>query len=82
MEGYMMDKTNYTMLLKEDNLPIEKVGGKALNLSKLSSIGYNVPMAFIVSVEAYDYFIKKELEPEIASILNSINYNNENSIYK
>jgi pyruvate,water dikinase len=77
----MIDKTNYTMHLKEDDLPMEKVGGKALNLSKLSAVGYNIPMAFIVSVEAYDYFIKEELESEIASILSSIDYNNENSIY-
>ncbi len=77
----MRDKTNFTMLLNEDDLPKEKVGGKALNLSKLSSIGYNIPMAFIVSVEAYDYFIKEELESEIVSILNSINYNDENSIF-
>jgi len=77
----MKDKKNYTVHLNEADMPIEKIGGKALNLSKLASVGYNIPMAFIVSVEAYDYFIKKELESEIASILNSINYNNENSIY-
>ena len=77
----MTDKSNYTLHLNDEGMPIEKIGGKALNLSKLSSVGYNIPMAFIISVEAYDYFIKEGLESDIASILNSIDYNKENSIY-
>lgn len=77
----MKDNPNYTMHLKDEGMAIEKIGGKALNLSKLSSVGYNIPMAFIVSVDAYDFFIKEELESEISAILDSIDYNKENSIY-
>ncbi|MDD3984979.1 MAG: PEP/pyruvate-binding domain-containing protein [Methanobacterium sp.] len=77
----MDDITNYTINIKEKDLTIEKIGGKALNLSKLSSAGYNIPPAFIVSADAYDHFIK-ELKKEISTILNSINFNNENSISK
>ena len=78
----MGDITNYTMDIKEEGLLIEKIGGKALNLSKLLSVGYNIPPAFIVSADAYDHFIKKELETEISTILDNIDYNHENSISK
>nr|WP_279383560.1 PEP/pyruvate-binding domain-containing protein [Methanobacterium formicicum] len=59
---------------------MKKIGGKALNLCKMSSAGFKVPYAFVVSVDAYDYFIKKELESEISQILNSIDFNSEKSI--
>lgn len=78
----MDDITTYTMNIKEEGLKVEKIGGKALNLSKLSSVGYNVPPAFIVSADAYDEFINKELETEISAILDSIDFNKENSISK
>ncbi|MGC9516457.1 MAG: PEP/pyruvate-binding domain-containing protein [Methanomicrobiales archaeon] len=78
----MADTSSYVIKLKEENLPIEKIGGKALNLSKLSSAGFNVPPAIIVSVEAYDFFIKQELEGKISKIIDSIDFKNEDSISK
>lgn len=66
--------------LNEKDLPVEKIGGKALNLAKMSFAGFNIPPASIVSVDAYDYFIKKELEGKISEILKSIDFNTENSI--
>jgi len=75
-----MINNSYVIDLKEKGLNIEKIGGKALNLAKMSSACFNVPPAFIVSVHAYDFFIKKELEGKISEILDSIDFNNEDSI--
>ncbi|AIS31866.1 PEP/pyruvate-binding domain-containing protein [Methanobacterium formicicum] len=76
----MASTNNYVVDLQEEDRAIEKIGGKALNLCKMSSTGFKVPYAFVVSVDAYDYFIKKELESEISQILNSIDFNSEKSI--
>jgi pyruvate,water dikinase len=76
----MASTNNYVVDLQEEDRAIEKIGGKALNLCKMSSAGFKVPYAFVVSVDAYDYFIKKELESEISQILNSIDFNSERSI--
>lgn len=76
----MADKGSYVIDLKEKDLSIEKIGGKARNLSKMSFAGFNIPPAFIVSVDAYDSFIKKELEGEISEILDSIDFEMEDSI--
>ncbi len=78
----MVDINKYVFDLKEKDLSIEKIGGKALNLSKMLLAGFNIPPAFIVSVEAYDFFIKKELEVKLSKILDSIDFKNENSISK
>jgi len=78
----MVDINKYVFDLKEKDLSIEKIGGKSLNLSMMASAGFNIPPAFIVSVEAYDFFIKKELEVKLSKILDSIDFNNENSISK
>lgn len=75
-----MVNNSYVIDLKEKGLNIEKIGGKALNLAKMSSAGFNVPPAVIVSVHAYDFFIKNELEDKISKILDSIDFNNEDSI--
>ncbi len=76
----MVDEGKYVMDLIEKDHPIEKIGGKALNLGKMSFAGFNIPPAFIVSVDAYDFFIKKELHGQISKILDSIHFENEKSI--
>ena len=76
----MSDISHYVLDLREKELPIEKIGGKALNLGKMSEAGFNIPSAFVVSVDAYDFFIKKELEGKISKILDSIDFKDENSI--
>jgi rifampicin phosphotransferase len=78
----MVDINKYVIDLKEKDLLIDKIGGKALNLGKMSSAGFNIPPAFIVSVDAYDFFIKKELKGKISKILDYIDFNNEDSISK
>jgi len=74
--------TEYVIDLKEQDLQIEKIGGKAFNLAKMSHAGFNIPPAFIVSVDAYDLFIKQELEAKISKILDKIDFKDENSISK
>lgn len=76
----MVDINRYVRDLKEKDLPLEKIGGKALNLAKLSIAGFHIPPAFIVTVEAYDFFIKKGLEDKISEILDAIDFNHENSV--
>lgn len=76
----MADIPHYVIDLKEKDLSIEKIGGKALNLARMSEAGFNIPPAFIVSVDAYDLFIKKELEGKILKILDSIDFKDEDSI--
>lgn len=76
----MVNKKNYVMELKARDIPLEKIGGKALNLSKMSKAGFNIPPAFVVGVDAYDFFIKQKLEAEISKILASIDFNNDKSL--
>lgn len=76
----MVNKKNYVMELKAKDIPLEKIGGKALNLSKMSKAGFNIPPAFVVGVDAYDFFIKQKLEAEISKILASIDFNNDKSL--
>lgn len=70
----------YVIELDHQDLPLEKAGGKALNLAKLTQAGFNIPPAFIISVEAYDSFIKGEMEDKISHILHSVDFNREDSI--
>ena len=76
----MADIPHYVIDLKEKDSTLEKIGGKAINLARMSEAGFNVPPAFIVSVDAYDFFIKKELEGKISKILDSIDFKDDNSI--
>ncbi len=77
-----MMNPRYVMDLNEIDPEIEMIGGKALNLSKMSDAGFNVPQAFIVTVDAYNIFIKNILEERISEILESINFTDEGSIIK
>lgn len=76
MGGYMV----YVIDLNQQDLILEKAGGKALNLAKMAQSGFDVPPAFIISVDAYDSFIKHELEGKISRVLDSIDFNHEDSI--
>lgn len=76
----MADKNRYVVDLKEKDLSIEKIGGKALNLGRMAFSGFKIPPAIIVSVDAYDSFIKTELKGEISKIIDSIDFEKEDSI--
>jgi rifampicin phosphotransferase len=76
----MVDTNKYVLDLTEFDLSIEKIGGKALNLGKMAFSGFNIPPSFIITVDAYDLFIKKELVGKLSKILDSIDFNHEYSI--
>ncbi len=76
----MVDGRKYTIDFNEKDTSLEKIGGKANNLSKMVSAGFNIPPAFIVSVDAYDFFIKKELKNKISKILNFIDFDDDKSL--
>jgi pyruvate,water dikinase len=50
-------------------------GGKGANLAEIYNAKVNVPAGFVITAQAYDYFIEKAgLKEEIERLLNSINY--------
>jgi pyruvate, water dikinase len=59
--------------LNKDSIPI--AGGKGANLSEMYNAKANVPPGFIITAQAYDYFIEKAgLAEQIKSILEKIRY--------
>ncbi|MHC1608843.1 MAG: PEP/pyruvate-binding domain-containing protein [Candidatus Methanofastidiosia archaeon] len=62
---------------------ISKIGGKAINLSKMINAEFAVPMGFIVPVETYEEFFKNnELEKKILSCLEDLDFSDEKEIAK
>ena len=52
-------------------------GGKGANLAEIYNIGIPVPPGFVVTAQAYDYFIEKaKLKGKIKELLNRIDYEN------
>lgn len=72
--------TEYTVELGKNKLPIEEIGGKAVNLDLMIQSGFNVPSAFVIKVEAYQDFIEKTLQDEISQVLHQIDFEDEQSI--
>ncbi len=60
---------------------VGKVGGKGANLGEMYSFGIPVPNGFVVTVDAYFHFIKKnQLEKRIRDILSSTNIENSDEL--
>lgn len=60
---------------------VNKVGGKGANLGEMYSFGIPVPNGFVVTVDAYFHFIKKnQLEKRIRDILSSTNIENSDEL--
>ncbi|MBI5803174.1 phosphoenolpyruvate synthase [Candidatus Pacearchaeota archaeon] len=54
---------------------VDVVGGKGANLAEIYNLKIPVPPGFVVTAQAYDYFIEKsELKPKIWDLLKEINY--------
>jgi pyruvate,water dikinase len=52
-----------------------EAGGKGANLAEIYNLGVSVPSGFVITAQAYQYFLEKAgLKKEIESLLNSINY--------
>jgi pyruvate, water dikinase len=50
-------------------------GGKGANLAEIYNLGISVPPGFVVTAQAYDYFIEKAgIKDQIKKLLDSINY--------
>ncbi len=58
-------------------------GGKGANLAEIYNIKVNVPPGFIVTAQAYDYFIEKgKLKEQIEQLLSTIDYENTDELNK
>ncbi|MCD6476833.1 MAG: phosphoenolpyruvate synthase [Candidatus Aenigmarchaeota archaeon] len=71
------------IITKKDfrHVTIEKVGGKALNLAKLSLQGFPVPEAFFITADAYQEFIKKNrIKSKILKIIENTKFSNIDSL--
>jgi pyruvate,water dikinase len=67
----------------KDKVDIKDVGGKGLNLIKLTNAGFPVPEAFFITTEAYDKFLESgELKEKIMKIIKRTNYSDVNSLSK
>ena len=61
----------FSEVSKNDNA---KVGGKGANLGELARAGFPVPNGFIVTADAYYYFLQQtKLAPAIEKTLRNIN---------
>jgi len=58
-------------------------GGKGANLSEIYNLKISVPPGFVVTAQAYDYFIKKAgLDSKIKELLSTISYEETNQLDK
>lgn len=65
--------------LSVNDIPI--VGGKGANLGELTSAGFPVPHAFVLTTAAYDYFIKKSnIFNKITEKLENIDRSSDDSL--
>ncbi len=56
-------------------------GGKGANLAEIYNLGTPVPPGFVVTAQAYDYFIEKAgIKEKIRGLLNRINYENTKTL--
>ncbi len=63
---------------KED---VGTVGGKGANLGEMTRNGFPVPNGFIITAQAYFYFLEQNnLNPKISDVLKDVNYNDTHSL--
>jgi pyruvate, water dikinase len=70
------DKSDFVKWFSELNKDsVAVAGGKGANLAEMYNAKVNVPPGFIITAQAYDYFIEKAgLAEQIKDILNKIHY--------
>lgn len=67
--------------LDDPGITIDAVGGKAINLARMTKDGFRVPPAFVVTVSAYDSFMAcTGLGERIAAELSGIDFGDEGSL--
>jgi pyruvate,water dikinase len=56
-------------------------GGKGASLGEMTQAGIPVPPGFVVTAQAFDYFLEKcEIKADIASIFDKVNHKDTNSV--
>src|SRR4030042_3030647 len=66
-----------------DKNSINLAGGKGANLGEMYNTKVNVPPGFVVTAQAYDYFIKKaRLQEQIDKLLEGLDYEDTNELNK
>lgn len=66
-----------------DKQDIANVGGKGANLGEMTNSGFPIPFGFVVTSQAYFYFLKKQkIKESIASILKLLNASDPNSLHQ
>ncbi|MFS8159455.1 MAG: phosphoenolpyruvate synthase, partial [Candidatus Roizmanbacteria bacterium] len=75
-------KTNFIAWFEEvGKKDVEIVGGKGANLGEMLSAKFPIPYGFVVTAEAYFYFIEKSgLEKEIKTIISTIEYEDQKKL--
>ncbi|MEK9184761.1 MAG: PEP/pyruvate-binding domain-containing protein, partial [Patescibacteria group bacterium] len=70
------EKPDFVKWFSELNKSSGKVaGGKGANLAEIYNLKIAVPPGFVVTAQAYDYFIKKAgIKEKIADLLSTIDY--------
>jgi len=78
MSGETESKIDFIRWFSELNKDSGAVaGGKGANLAEIFNLKIPVPPGFVVTAQAYDYFIKKaRLDEKIKNILSKIDYEN------
>ena len=78
MRGETESETNFVKWFSElDKNSGAVAGGKGANLAEIYNLKISVPPGFVVTAQAYDYFIKKaRLDEKIKNILSKIDYEN------
>lgn len=77
-KGEKNSKPDFVKWFKELNKDSGNIaGGKGANLAEIYNLGVSVPPGFVVTAQAYDYFVEKAgIKKQILEILNSIDYEN------
>ena len=66
-----------------DKHDIPKVGGKGANLGEMTKNGFPIPFGFVVTSEAYFYFLEKQkIKEAVSDILKQLNANDPNSLHQ
>ncbi|HEA46377.1 MAG TPA: phosphoenolpyruvate synthase [Candidatus Pacearchaeota archaeon] len=84
MTKEVSQKIDYIKWFSELNKDSGKVaGGKGANLAEIYNLKIQVPPGFVVTAQAYDYFLKNAgLNEKITSLLNSIKYEDTEQLTK
>lgn len=72
------DETGFIKWFSELNKDSGKIaGGKGANLAEIYNLGVQVPPGFVITAQAYNYFIKNaKIDDKIRALLGEISYEN------